>query len=86
MKILETDRLILRKLVKTDFNDLFRIFSDPQTMTYYNNIRNKEETEKWIDDNIQRYKRDGFGRWAVILKEKNCLVGHTGFKTIKLKK
>ena len=32
---LETERLILREIVSTDVEDIFGIFSDPETMEYW---------------------------------------------------
>jgi RimJ/RimL family protein N-acetyltransferase len=38
----------------------------------------EQQTENWIHNNIKRYKELGFGRWAVILKETNELIGDCG--------
>jgi RimJ/RimL family protein N-acetyltransferase len=35
MKILETQRLILREYTPEDFDALYPILSDPETMRYY---------------------------------------------------
>lgn len=45
--ILETDRLILREYVMEDFDALFEIVSDTETMQHYNNLT-RGEAEKCL--------------------------------------
>ena len=35
MNILETDRLVLRRLLPSDFDDLFTLYSDPEVRRYF---------------------------------------------------
>ncbi len=37
-----------------------------------------EEVQEWIDRQIARYQKWGFGLWAVILKETDELIGQCG--------
>ena len=46
--ILETDRLILRKYVEDDFDALFEIVSDIETMQHYPAPFDKDKTRNWI--------------------------------------
>ena len=36
------------------------------------------QTKNWIKRNIQRYQADGFGLWAVVLKETDEVIGDCG--------
>ena len=67
--VLRTERLVLREYNSADFDALFEILSDEETMRHYPEPFDDEMTRKWIEKNIQRYKEDGFGLWAVILEE-----------------
>jgi RimJ/RimL family protein N-acetyltransferase len=47
-------------------------------MSHYPHPFSPEEVKKWIERNIERYKNDGFGLWAVIRKEDNQFLGDCG--------
>ncbi|QOY38115.1 GNAT family N-acetyltransferase [Anaerobacillus isosaccharinicus] len=78
MIILETERLILRQLKDEDIPSLYSIFSDAETMKYYPAPFSYEKTQNWVKVSQERYKEDGFGLWAVCLKENNELIGDCG--------
>jgi ribosomal-protein-alanine N-acetyltransferase len=78
MFILETERLILREYEEADLDPLHRIFSDPETMKYYPAPFSLQKTQDWIKRNQERYRKDGFGLWAVCLKETNECIGDCG--------
>jgi RimJ/RimL family protein N-acetyltransferase len=80
MHILETDRLIHRPLTLDDAEDLFRIYSDAETMTFMGRPPASVEFERQqIQTLIERhYKRHGFGVWATVLKENGELIGRCG--------
>ncbi|HJV77368.1 MAG TPA: GNAT family N-acetyltransferase, partial [Paludibacter sp.] len=76
--IIETDRLFLRQLTLEDTSSLSLILSDQESMRHYPHAFSTEEVEKWIERNIERYKNDGFGLWAVIRKADNQFLGDCG--------
>lgn len=76
--ILETDRLILRKYVEEDFDALFEIVSDIETMQHYPAPFDEDKTRNWIIWNLDNYKKYGFGLWAVVLKETGEFIGDCG--------
>lgn len=76
--ILETKRLILRKLNKDDFFDLAEILKDKETMYAYEHGFSDEEVKNWLDDQLYRYENDGFGLMGVILKEEGKFIGQCG--------
>ena len=71
--IIETERLILREYTLDDFEALFEIMSDPETMQRYPAPFDKDGTMKWITWNLENYKEYGFGLWAVTLKKRENL-------------
>lgn len=76
--ILETERLYMREMKQGDFDALSRILKDEETMYAYNGAFNDAETQEWLDRQIGRYRRYGFGLWAVILKENGEMIGQCG--------
>lgn len=75
---MKSERLILREYTFEDFNALYEIMSDSETMQHYPDIFNKEQTRGWIEWNIQNYKKYGFGLWAVVLKKTGEFIGDCG--------
>lgn len=76
--IFETERLTVRELVQEDFADLCEILQDAQTMYAYEHAFSDEEAQQWLDRQRDRYKKDGFGLWALIRKDNGEFVGQAG--------
>jgi RimJ/RimL family protein N-acetyltransferase len=76
--IIETERLILREMTQEDYSALAAILMDEQTMYAYEGAFREEEVQEWLDKQFLRYKRDGFGLWAIISKETNEMIGQAG--------
>jgi len=76
--ILETPRLLLREMTQDDYHALAAIIQDEQTMYAYEGAFNDEETQAWLDKQLTRYRDDGFGLWAVILKSNDEMIGQAG--------
>ena len=68
MKILQTPRLLLREFILEDADALALVLSDPETMRYYPAPYDRAGVEQWIERNRQRYRDDGVGLWALLLK------------------
>lgn len=76
--VIETPRLILREFEIEDFDSLYEIVSDPETMAHYPKPFDKEKTLSWINKNLSNYAEYGFGLWAVVLKETGKFIGDCG--------
>lgn len=76
--ILETDRIYLRKLNKTDCDDLCEILQDTETMYAYEHAFCDEEVRAWLENQLRRYADDGFGLWALIDRVSGVFVGQAG--------
>ena len=76
--ILETERLTLREMRQSDYSALCKILQDEEVMVAYEGAFTDEEIQQWIDRQLKRYQEDGFGLWAVILKETNEMIGQCG--------
>ena len=76
--VLKTRRLILRRLMQSDFSDLTEILQDPAVMYAYEHAFDDREVHDWLDRQLKRYETDGFGLWAAISKETGCFIGQVG--------
>ncbi|MGN1129145.1 MAG: GNAT family N-acetyltransferase [Candidatus Flemingiibacterium sp.] len=77
-KILETERLYLRELEQSDYDALCRTLQDESAMYAYEGAFSDREVQEWLDRQLGRYLKWGFGLWAVVLKESDLLIGQCG--------
>lgn len=79
MFCLETQRLILREFQQKDVHQLAPILANPRVMKFSpTGIISAFQTQVKIDSFMTSYKALGFGKWAVIYKESNQLIGYCG--------
>ncbi len=76
--ILETKRLIIREYTQGDFDALYEILSDAETMKYYPKPYDENGVNRWINWCIDSYQKHGFGLWALELKETGEFIGDCG--------
>jgi len=76
--MIETERLVLREMNQGDYAALSEILQDEKTMYAYNGAFSDEETQGWLDRQLQRYAQYGYGLWAVILKKNGKKIGQCG--------
>ena len=77
--LVETNRLILREFQHTDLQELASILADPKVMRFSpTGVNSVEQVQEKIQSFITYYKEFGFGKWAVVLKESNKLLGYCG--------
>ncbi|WP_314058417.1 GNAT family N-acetyltransferase [Empedobacter brevis] len=80
-KMTETNRLFLRELHPDDAEDFYRLNLNPNVIKYTGNaaFESIKEARKFLE-NYEDYKRNGYGRWAVMVKESAQFVGWCGLK------
>ena len=78
MVILRTPRLYMREIQTDDYRSVCSILQDIDVMYAWEHAFSDEEVVKWIDENIMRYKRDGYGYWAVMEKASDTFIGVAG--------
>lgn len=74
----ETKRLILREYTPADFDALYEILSDEETMAHYPRPYDADGVRRWITWNEENYRAYGFGLWAIVLKETGRFIGDCG--------
>lgn len=75
---LETVRLQLIPLNEAHLTDLKEILKDPEIMYAYPHPLSDEEVNEWYRRQQTRYRNDGLGLEAVILKETGEMIGQVG--------
>lgn len=78
MEILETGRLCLRELTEADRPALCAILQDPEVMYAYAHAFSDQEMTDWLENQLTRYRRDGFGLWAAVRKSDGAVIGQCG--------
>ena len=76
--IIETQRLRLREYTRDDFDALFEILSDPETMKHYPKPYDEKGTWRWIEWSLENYQKHGFGWWAIELADSGEFIGDCG--------
>ena len=82
MKILETERLILREIVESDDEFILDLLNQPSFIKYIGNrnVQNLEQSREFIETRYRKsYADNGFGLYAVELKETGESIGMCGF-------
>jgi RimJ/RimL family protein N-acetyltransferase len=76
--VAETERLKIRRFYKEDLIPLWRIMEKPEVMYAWESGFKKSEARKWLNCQYTRYHKDGYGYYAVILKDTGRLIGQAG--------
>lgn len=76
--ILETERLYLREMEQADFDALCKMLKDEEVMYAYEGAFCDAEVQEWLERQICRYRKWGFGLWAAVLKETGEMIGQCG--------
>ena len=76
--ILQTQRMLLRTLEDTDFDNLCTILQDAETMAAYEHAFEDWEVRDWLKRQQQRYQEDGVGLWACIHAQTGAFLGQAG--------
>ena len=76
--MIETERLSLREMTEDDFDALYQVLADPDSMQHYPYSFDETRVRSWIERNMERYRILGFGLWAVCLKDTGEMIGDCG--------
>lgn len=78
MKVIETERLILRTWENKDIDPMAQIDQDPKVCEHLPAIGNRSATEALIKHIMRHYEQHGFSLYAVELKATHELIGFLG--------
>jgi [ribosomal protein S5]-alanine N-acetyltransferase len=78
MNVIETERLSLREMNLGDLEFVSEMLSDPEVMRFYPKRYSREESQAWVERQMQRYEEYGHGLWLVIEQKSAQPVGQVG--------
>ena len=81
VKVIETDRLVLRWQTLEDALFILTLVNDPSWLQFIGDrgVRTEEDARRYIENSaIAYYQRDGFGFYLTELKEGNMPIGICG--------
>ena len=77
--ILQTERLRLREFEAGDVENVRSMFDDAEARRLFREVLAIPDfARRWVDRNLERYRTDGFGLWAVEEKTTGRFVGDCG--------
>ncbi len=83
--VFETERLVLREMKQNDLDHLSELLQDEIVMYAYQHAFTNDEVQEWLDKQLMRYRKNGFGLWAVIEKASNEFIGQIGLTVQDIK-
>lgn len=86
MPKLDTPRLILRGIKRTDLEDIYEYSSNPLTSQYlmWSPHRSIEYTKEFIELILLKYKSGEYNDWAIVDKFSKKMIGTCGFTRIDI--
>lgn len=81
LPVIETERLILRKLTMRDASDMFRYCQDKEVARHvlWEAHTSILETRAYIRYNLYQYRSGEPASWGIVLRETNRVVGTIGY-------
>jgi len=82
---LETARTIIRSIEKSDFENLVKLWTDPEVTRFLGGPRQESTLRKNLQEDLDHPEYDRFNLWPVIHKKDSSFIGHCGLleKTIE---
>ena len=83
--MIETARLLLRRMTEQDTGELLLVFSDPRVMASFGGeLFDRTQMERWVRRNLEHQDKYGYGLFSVILKESGILIGDCGLEHMEV--
>lgn len=76
--VLETTRLLLRRLTLDDLDFIAGMLDDAEVMRYYPKRLSRDLSAEWITRQLERYATDGYALWMAVGRDTNNPVGQVG--------
>ena len=82
--IIETERLLLRPILNSDAEALFEMDNNPNVHLYLGNepVQNIDDVYGYINSIQSQYIKNEIGRFVVVLKDTNEVIGWAGIKFV----
>jgi len=76
--ILHTRRLLLREMTDDDLDFVAEMLADAQVMRHYPQTYERDEAQRWLRRQQQRYTDEGYGLWLAVLQATGQSIGQVG--------
>jgi RimJ/RimL family protein N-acetyltransferase len=83
MKVIETERLILRTWDNNDINDYYSLNQDPKVVEFLLKMSSIEQAKKFIENMNHQFHTYGYTVFALEEKKSGELIGFTGLNSPK---
>lgn len=83
--MIESERLLLRQMDQEDFGEIARMLRDPEVMYAWGHPFSDEAIRNWIQQQLERYRKDGIGFLLALDKGLNQTVGQIGLLRLDFK-
>ena len=80
---LKTDRLIMRQWRDEDYTPFAAMVADPNVMRYFPRPLSREESDERVDFFRALIDKNGWGLWALEVKETGEFIGFTGLYEVE---
>jgi RimJ/RimL family protein N-acetyltransferase len=81
--VIETDRLLLRRVTVDDIDELVEIHGDPAIVRFIG-AWDRARAMEWLTEVDQNWQERGYGRVAITDRESGRLLGRTGLMYLPL--
>ena len=75
---IHTERLVVREVIMADLDELAAIYAHPEVLWWESAPFTREQTCEWLVRTIGRYRDEGMGEYAVLLRTSAELIGVCG--------
>jgi len=75
---IDTGRLTIREVTMADLDELAVIYAHPEVLWWEPAPFTREQTAEWLARTIGRYRDEGMGEYAVLLRTSSELIGVCG--------
>lgn len=81
---IQTERLTLREMKRSDAKDMYEYSSNPKTCAYllWDVHKSEEFTKDFIDYVISKYKSAEYTDWALVYRDTGKMIGTAGFTKV----
>lgn len=83
--MIETKRLVLRRMIEDDTDQLLILFTDPRVMASFDGLLfDRTKMETWVRRNLEHQDRYGYGLFSIILRNEGILIGDCGLEHMEV--
>jgi len=75
---MDTQRLIMRRWRESDREPFAAMNADPEVMEYFPKPLTRAESDAMVDKMERRFDEQGYGLWALEVRETGAFIGFTG--------